>query len=493
MKVFLIGAGPGDPELITIKARRILERCDAVVYDDLIPEEVLGLAPGQARKIYVGKRAGKEYMKQPQINELLLELAQEGLNVARLKGGDPCIFGRGGEEALFLRGHGIPVEIIPGITSAIAGPISAGIPPTHRGFAASVTFVTAHEDPTKDSGFLDWSHLAKEPGTIVFLMGAGRIGAIAGKLMEEGMAPDTPCAVVQEATTPFQRQIISTLSSIGHEAELKHIASPCIIVVGKVVNLSEKLFSKNDLPMSGTSVLITRPDHLAFETASLFASKGARAVVYPLIEIAALPFEIPDHKTYDMLIFTSQNAVSLFFDKLFSQGKDARTFSSTEVLCIGPKTRDALKGYGIVADGMAREFRAEGIVELLGNRDLTGRKVCLPRARGARPYLVEALQARGASVDEIIIYDTILPKTASPETFLQALIGIDTAIFTSPSGIRHALELLGGEPALLGAKRLVAIGPVTAKAMEGYGLTPALIASEYTDEGIIKTLLGETP
>jgi uroporphyrinogen III methyltransferase / synthase len=493
MKVFLIGAGPGDPELITIKARRILEGCDAVVYDDLIPEEVLGLAPRQARKIYVGKRGGKEYMKQAQINELLLELAREDLTIARLKGGDPCIFGRGGEEALFLREYGIPVAIIPGITSAIAGPISAGIPPTHRGLAASVTFVTAHEDPAKESGFIDWSHLAKEPGTIVFLMGAGRIGAIAGKLMEEGMAADIPCAVVQDATTPSQRQVISTLGSIGQEAGLQHIASPCIIVVGKVVSLSGKLFSKNDLPLSGMSVLITRPDHLAFETASLFASKGARAVVYPLIEIAALPFEIPDLKTYDMLIFTSQNAVSLFFDKLFSLGKDARAFSLIEVLCIGPKTRDTLKGYGIVADGMAREFRAEGIVEFLGSRDLAGRKVCLPRARGARPYLVEALQAKGALVDEIIIYDTILPKTANPATFLQALTSIDTAIFTSPSGIKHALELLKGEPALLGSKRLVAIGPVTAKAMEGYGLTPALIASEYTDEGIIKALLGETP
>ncbi len=493
MKVFLIGAGPGDPGLITIKARRILEGCDAVVYDDLIPEEVLGLAPREARKIYVGKRAGKEYMKQPRINELLLGLAQEGLDVARLKGGDPCIFGRGGEEALFLREHGVPVEIIPGITSAIAGPISAGIPPTHRGLAASVTFVTAHEDPTKESGFMDWAHLAKDPGTIVFLMGAGRIGAIAGRLMEEGMPADTPCAVVQDATTPSQRQVVSILESIGHEALLQHITSPCIIVVGKVVSLSGKLYSKNDLPLSGRSVLITRPDHLALETASLFASKGARAVVYPLIEIAELPFEIPDLKTYDILIFTSQNAVSLFFEKLLSQGKDARTFSSTEVLCIGPKTRDTLKDYGIVADGMAREFRAEGIVELLGNRDLAGRRVCLPRARGARPYLVEALQARGALVDEIIIYDTILPQTADPATFMQALTGIDTAIFTSPSGIRHALELLGGEPALLGSKRLVAIGPVTAKAMEGYGLTPALIASEYTDEGIIKALLGETP
>ena len=493
MKVFLIGAGPGDPELITIKARRILERCDAVVYDDLIPEEVLGLAPGQARKIYVGKRGGKEYMKQPRINELLLGLAQEGLNVARLKGGDPCIFGRGGEEALFLREHGIPVEIIPGITSAIAGPISAGIPPTHRGLAASVTFITAHEDPTKESGFIDWSHLAKEPGTIVFLMGAGRIGAIAGKLMEKGMAADTPCAVVQDATTPSQRQVISTLSSIGHEAELQHIASPCVIVVGKVVGLSEKLSIKKDLPLSGMSVLITRPGHLAYETSALFASKGARAVVYPLIEIAALPFEIPDLKTYDMLIFTSQNAVSLFFEKLFSQGKDARAFSLIEVFCIGPKTRDALKGYGIVADGMAREFRAEGIVELLAHRDLAGKKVCLPRARGARPYLVEALQAKGALVDEIIIYDTILPKTANPLGFLQALTGIDTAIFTSPSGIKHALELLKGEPALLGSKRLVAIGPVTAKAMEGFGLKPKIVADEYTDEGIIKALLGETP
>ena len=263
MKVFLIGAGPGDPELITIKARRILEGCDAVVYDDLIPEEVLGLAPREARKIYVGKRAGKEYMKQPRINELLLGLAQEGLDVARLKGGDPCIFGRGGEEALFLREHGVPVEIIPGITSAIAGPISAGIPPTHRGLAASVTFVTAHEDPTKESGFMDWAHLAKDPGTIVFLMGAGRIGAIAGRLMEEGMPADTPCAVVQDATTPSQRQVVSILESIGHEALLQHITSPCIIVVGKVVSLSGKLYSTNDLPLSGSQCsspgLITLP------------------------------------------------------------------------------------------------------------------------------------------------------------------------------------------------------------------------------------------
>jgi uroporphyrinogen III methyltransferase/synthase len=491
MKVYLIGAGPGDPELITIKARRVMNECDAVVYDDLIPDEILSLAQAEARKIYVGKRSGKEYMKQPEINELLVSLARQGRTIARLKGGDPCIFGRGGEEALFLKEHGIPFEIIPGITSAIAGPVSAGIPPTHRGMASSVTFVTAHEDPTKEAGFLDWAHLAEETGTIVFLMGAGRIGAIASRLMEEGMSPDTPCALVQDATTFHQRHIVSTLGSLEIEAKRHGIASPCIIVVGKVASLSEKLYTSYDLPLKGMSVLITRPDHLAFETASLFASKGARAVIYPLIEITPLPFEMPDLKDYDMFIFTSQNAVTLFLDTLFSEGTDARAFQGIEILCIGPKTRDALRSCGIIADGMAREFRAEGIVELLGGRDLIGKKVCLPRAKGARPYLVEALQEKGAHVDEILVYETFLPRGANREDFLRAIEGVDTAIFTSPSSIRHAVELLGGELGAISSKRLVAIGPVTAKAMESYGLKPQLVAEEYTDEGIIKALSGE--
>jgi len=493
MKVYLIGAGPGDPELITMKAKRIIEECDAVVYDDLIPGEILGLAPKDARKIYVGKRAGKDYLKQPEINDLILGLAREGLNVARVKGGDPCIFGRGGEEALFLHEHGVPFEIVPGITSAIAGPISAGIPPTHRGLAASVTFVTAHEDPAKESGFLDWSLLAKEPGTIVFLMGAGRIGAIASKLMEGGMASNTPCAVVQDATMPSQRQVVSTLLSVGVEAEKERMASPCIIVVGKVVSLSDKLTPRNDLPLSGMSVLITRPGHMAYGTSALFAKKGARAIVYPLIEISELPFEIPDLKTYDMLIFTSQNAVSLFFAKLAASGKDARALAGLEVFCIGPKTRDTLRLFGVAADGMASEFRAEGIVEMLKDRDLKGKRVCLPRAKGARPVLVEALKGQGAKVVEILVYDTIIPAQASAESFAAALDGVDTAVFTSPSGVRHALALLGGDPAKLEAKRLVAIGPITEQALARNGLKAAVTASEYTDEGIIEALTGETP
>ena len=330
MKVYLIGTGPGDPGLITLKGSRIIPLCDAVVYDDLIPPEILSLAKPGAQKIYVGKRAGRDYMKQPQINELLLSLAGQGLTIARLKGGDPCIFGRGGEEALFLHENNIPFEIIPGITSAIAGPISAGIPPTHRGIASSVKFITAHEDTDKSSGFLDWSLLARDSGTLVFLMGASRIGRIADKLMDEGMRPDMPCALIQNATTPMQRHIVSTLADVGAEAEKYGIGSPCIVVVGAVAALSKDLYVEAVKPLQGKSVLITRPSHLAIESAPLFTENGAKVVLYPLIEISPLPFDLPDVAAFDLFIFTSQNAVPLFLDKLFAADLDVRAFVGQE-------------------------------------------------------------------------------------------------------------------------------------------------------------------
>jgi len=278
MKVYLIGAGPGDPELITLKARRVLETCGAVVYDDLIAREILALAPAGASRIYVGKRGGKPSMGQEAINGLLVNLARQGLVVARLKGGDPCVFGRGGEEAMHLAENGIPFEFVPGVTSAIAGPVSAGIPPTHRGMAASVTLVTAHEDPGKNSGFLDWDHLARDTGTLVFLMGASRIESIASKLVERGMDPSTPCAMIQEATTPAQRTLVSTLAAVGGEAALAGMSSPSVIVVGKVAGLAGRLGQRRNLPLSGMSVLVTRPAHQSYESAALFAASGARAV-----------------------------------------------------------------------------------------------------------------------------------------------------------------------------------------------------------------------
>jgi len=494
MKVYLIGTGPGDPELLTLKAERLIRMCDAVVYDDLIPAETLLLAKMGAKKIYVGKRGGKEYMKQPEINDLLVSLARQGLTIARLKGGDPCIFGRGGEEALFLRENGIPFEIIPGITSAIAGPESAGIPPTHRGMAASVKFVTAHEDPDKESGFLNWPLLAQESGTIVFLMGAGRIEAIADRLVTEGMDPETPCGLVQDATTPKQKQVVTTLKDAAREAEKHRIGSPCIIIVGQVVRLGDSLFpTANDHPLRGRSILITRPANLALEASRLFASQGARTVIYPLVDIAGLDFDLPDIRDYAMFIFTSQNAVPLFMEKVFSSGMDARAFSRSEIWCIGPRTRDSLKGYGIIPDGMASEFRAEGIMDMLGPRDLSGKKICIPRSRDARPFLVDALREKDALVDEIPLYETVMPEGATREGLLQALSEVDTAIFTSPSGIRNASRLLENDLAGLKTKKLVAIGPVTARAMEGLGLKPDLTAREYTDSGIIEALKGEQP
>jgi uroporphyrinogen III methyltransferase / synthase len=490
MKVYLIGTGPGDPGLITLKAVRIIPTCDAIVYDDLIPHEILGLARPGAQKIYVGKRAGREYMKQPEINDLILSLAREGLKVARLKGGDPCIFGRGGEEALFLKENGVPFEIIPGITSAIAGPISAGIPPTHRGMAASVRFVTAHEDPAKSGGFLDWSLLARDTGTLVFLMGATRIGGIASRLMEEGMRRDMPCALVQNATMPSQRQVITTLEHMAEEAAAHGIGSPCIVVVGEVASLGRELFTPEDKPLKGRTVLITRPSHLASGSASLFTDAGAEVLVYPLLEIAPLPFDLPDLASLDILIFTSQNAVPLFMDKVFGAGLDARALAGREIYCIGPKTRDTLLGYGIRTDGMASEFRAEGIMDMLGEKDLQGKKVCLPRAKGARAYLADALKEKGALVEEIFVYGTVLPGEANGEDFQTALAKADTVVFTSPSGVRHALVLLNESLEHLKDKTLVAIGPVTGAAMEKAGIPARLTAEEYTDAGIIEALKG---
>ncbi len=491
MKVFLIGTGPGDPGLITLKGAQIIPLCDRVVYDDLIPPEILRLAKPGAQKIYVGKRAGRDYMKQPRINELLLGLAREGHTVARLKGGDPCVFGRGGEEALFLHEHGIPFEIVPGITSAIAGPISAGIPPTHRGLASSVKFITAHEDPEKTAGFIDWSHLAKDSGTLVFLMGASRISRIASKLMEKGMRPDMPCALIQDATTPMQRQVVSTLADVGAEAEKHGIGSPCIVVVGEVASLSKELFVEAVKPLKGTSVLLTRPSHLTAESTPLFAESGAKVVPYPLIEISPLAFALPDIRVFDIFIFTSQNAVPLFVEKMFEAGLDMRAFSGKEVYCIGPKTKKTLLGYGIIADGMAQEYRAEGIMEMLKNKDLSGKKVCLPRAKGARTYLVDALEDKGALVEEIFVYETTIPKDADKQGFLAALAETDTAVFTSPSGFRHALALMGDDFGPLKGKRLVAIGPVTGSTMEKAGFPPHLTALEYTDAGIIEALKGD--
>ena len=493
MKVYLVGTGPGDPELLTLKAVRIIGMCDVLVYDDLIPPEILGLARRDTRMVYVGKRSGKHSMKQKDINKLLVDVAKKGNIVARLKGGDPCIFGRGGEEGLYLNEHDIPFEIIPGISSATAGPISAGIPPTHRSLASSVKIITAHEDPTKTDGFLDWSYLAKDKGTLVFLMGASRIKAIADRLVKEGMPSKMPCALIQDAATGSQRRLISTLEGVGAHALSAGITSPCIMVIGKVVSMEKDLYITRDLPLKGRSVLITRPRRFSWSTALLFSSYGAKAYLYPLIEISDMDFGLPEFESYDMFIFTSRNAVDIFLNKIFSQGLDARVFRGKEIVAIGPKTKDALMKYGLISDIMADSYTAEGIMKKIVSMDLNlkGIAVCIPRAKGARHYLVDALEQKGAHADEVILYESRLPQHANRDAFVNILSKVDTVTFTSPSGVKNAFSLLGrGAASLLKEKVLVAIGPITGYSMKNLGISPDISAKTHTDKGMIDAIRG---
>jgi uroporphyrinogen III methyltransferase/synthase len=351
--------------------------------------------------------------------------------------------------------------------------------------------VTAHEDPLKESGFLDWNLLAKETGTLVFLMGAGRINEISEALIKEGMDALTPCAIIQDATLASQKHIVSTLAEIGIEAEKIGIGSPCIIVVGKVAGLSRELFSFKEKPLSGRKVLITRPAHLSYKTSDAFSAQGAQVFIYPLIELREIPFRIDDVSKYNMIIFTSQNAVPLFFRSLSAKGLDARVLAGKEIICIGPKTREGLVSFGIKADKMAAEFRAEGIMDLLEGRDLKGLKICLPRAKDARPFLVGALKSRGANVEEIFVYETAMPHGADAETFLSLAEKCDTIVFTSPSGARNAVLLAGDKIDEIKTKTLIAIGPVTAGAMKELGITASASAKEYTDEGILELLKGD--
>ena len=488
MQVYLIGCGPGDPELLTLKAARLIPACDAIVYDDLIPDAALALARPDAERHYVGKRAGRDYLKQPEINALLLELARRGLKVARLKGGDPCLFGRGGEEALYLAENGVSCEVVPGLSSALAGLEYAGIPPTHRGLAASLKFVTGHEDPEKNSGFLNWSLLARESGTLVFLMGATRIAKIAQNLMDEGMDPATPAALIENATLPQQRHVLATLAGLSAAAAEHAIVSPCLIVVGQVAALSAQLYRPEAKPLSGRRILLTRPEHMSAASIARFAAAGAEVSSYPLIELKPLDFELPAATSFDAAIFTSQNAVTLFFERLHSAGLDSRYFGAKQVYCIGPKTSAALQNYGIMADGQAGEYRAEGIVAMLADKAVQGQRFLLPRAESARPYLKEALTERDAHVNEIKLYATIKPAAASRAGLLEALAKVDTVVFTSPSGARHAAELLDSDLNALAAKTIAAIGPVTADELARLKIPATITAGVYTDEGLIEAL-----
>lgn len=506
-KVYLVGAGPGDPGLITVAGLERIRSADVIVYDRLVSPRLLEHARADAELIYVGKMPGAEGgHDQDAINATLVEKAREGRTVVRLKGGDPFVFGRGGEEAEALRNAGIPYEIIPGVTSAVAVPAYAGIPVTHRGVASSFAVITGHEEPGKAESAIDWANLATAVDTLVFLMGVKNLPDIVAQLTANGRALSTPVAVIQWGTTPEQRTVTGTLADIAKRVAEAGLTSPAITVIGEVVRLRKTIAWFENRPLFGKRVLITRTRRQASNLARLLADEGAIPVELPSIEIEP----IEDREAVEAAVerlrsgeyawagFTSANAVELFFEHLAERGLDARAFVGARIFAIGPATAAALAERGLRADVVPAEYVAEAVVEAMTPHVRSGDRVLLPRAESARAELVRGLEGLGASVDEVPIYRAAVPSEASPEVLADLRSGkIDVATFTASSTVRNLAAMLasdvGKDPSpdpLTGESRplIACIGPITAETARELGLTVDVMAAEYTVEGLVAAL-----
>jgi len=494
-KVYIIGAGPGDAGLITLKAVEALMTADVVIYDHLVNEELLKFAPAQARLIYAGKRGGEHTLPQDEINELLVTEALSGHTVARLKGGDPFIFGRGGEEAQKLAENRIPFEIIPGVTSAIAVPAYAGIPLTHRGFTSTVAFVTGHEDPTKEKSDIDWAALAKI-GTLVFLMGVKNLPQITKELMQNGKAPDTPVALIRNGSLPSQEVLTGTLSDIVVLAHANHFRPPAVIVVGDVVNLREKLRWFDNKPLFGLGVVMTRPERQTDALARLLLEQGANPIAFPTIAVAPpddwseLDKALEQLESYHWLIFTSANGVRFFFERLRQKGKDIRDLKGIKICCIGPATARQIEEKGIPVDLVPDEFVSEGILKAFAAMDLRGKKILLPRAAQARDVLPDGLKKQGAAVDVATAYQT--RNSGRKKEELTAWLDaeeVDIITFTSSSTVTNFLEIMGRDFQLPSYVKIACIGPVTAETARKAGLPVHIEQKTYTMEGLVEALM----
>ena len=493
--VYLIGAGPGDPGLMTVKGLRYLQAADVIIYDYLVDAAIVREGRGDAEYIYVGKKAGQHTLEQDEINALLIRYGRAGKTVARLKGGDPFVFGRGGEEAEELSAAGIAWEVVPGITSAVAAPAYAGIPVTHRHLAASFTVVTGHEDPTKASSDIDWESLGRGTGTLIFLMGVGQLAQIAAQLIAHGRAAATPAAVVRWGTTPRQQTVQGTLADIAERVQAAKLTAPAVTVIGPVAALREKLAWFDQRPLWGKRIIITRATEQAPELAERLAALGAATITLSTIQIvpadpAPLDAAIATCATgaYGWVILTSVNGVAAFADRLAANDLDWRAVHA-RVAAIGPATAQALRVRGLRPDFIPTEYVAEAIAAEIG--DVNGQRILLPRADIARPALAELLRAKGATVDEVAAYRTITPPLEA-EAVTQALgePRPDAITFTSSSTVHGFVQALDGQDpvAALAGMRIACIGPVTADTARGYGLTPDVVASTYTMEGLTAAL-----
>jgi uroporphyrinogen III methyltransferase/synthase len=491
--VYLVGAGPGDPGLMTARSLELIAAADAILYDRLIPVAALLGAREDAELRYVGKEPGEAAVPQDRIHDELVERARRGLAVVRLKGGDPFVFGRGGEEAEALRAAGVEFEIVPGVTAGVAAPAYAGIPVTHRDDASAVAFVTGHEDPEKEETALDWDALARFPGTLVLYMGVRNLPEIAGRLAAAGRDPAEPAVAIERGTLAGQRVVTATLASLANAVAEAGLKPPTILLFGPVAARGEAIEWLSRRPLSGRRVVVTRARAQASGMAATLAALGAEVVELPTIRIKptldtpAVRDAVESLHTYALVCLTSPNAVRLLFEAMDAAGRDARALANAQVAAIGPGTAAALREHGLIADVVPERFVAEALVEALAAIDVEGRPALVARAAEARDVLPDALRERGASVDVVGLYETV--REDPDAEAIAAALDADYLTFTSSSTVRNFLEVMDGRRPE--RARVVSIGPVTSEAARDAGLTVHVEAERHDPEGIVQALLAD--
>lgn len=498
--VYLIGAGPGDPGLFTIKGKRLLEEAEVVVYDRLISTRILSYANPQAELIYVGKEAGRHALSQDEINELLVEKAQDGKKVVRLKGGDPFVFGRGGEEAMFIRKHGLEFEVVPGITSAVAVPAYAGIPVTHRDKASSFAVITGHERPGKVESSIDWKHISIGAETLVFLMGIENLAFIVEQLLENGRDVSTPIALIRWGTLPRQEVLTGTLGDITEKVKRTGFKSPAVIVVGNVVELREEINWLEKRPLFGKHIVVTRARQQASILADKLEALGGIVTEFPAISIEKendlhiLHNAINNIDKYDWVIFTSVNAVNIFFAEIKTLNQDIRNMKGIRLCAIGPATQASLEEKGLKVELVPDEYRAEGIIDGLREKVKPGQWVLIPRARGARSVLPDTLRSWKVHVNEVFLYKAVPHRNVSQAALDSIKAGnIDYITFTSSSTVTNFVKIIGKEnvKTIDSLVKTACIGPITAATAKEQGFNVKVIASEYTIDGLVKAIVDE--
>lgn len=496
--VYLVGAGPGDPGLVTVRGLELIRKADVIVHDHLAGDWFVREARPDAELIYVGKKGSDHTLEQIDINTLLVTKAEQGKTIVRLKGGDPYVFGRGGEEAERLVAAGISFEVVPGVTSAVAAPAYAGIPVTHRDHASMVTFITGHENPDKGRSSIDWENLAHNGGTLVFLMGVSNLPHISSSLISHGKPADTPAALVRWGTTPQQVSVVSTLGEIPETAARKAIKAPAVLVVGSVASLHQRLGWFENKPLFGKRIVITRSRAQSTKMAQRISELGGEPILFPTISIeppddlSELDDAISRARDFDWIIFTSVNGVELFFRRFLETTEDIRLLAGPRIGAIGPVTAEAVRKRGIKVDLLAREFVAEGVLALFSESDVRHKRFLIPRAKEARDVLPEGLAAMGGKVTVVPVYTTKVPSDSDVEMIRGILREgrADAVTFTSSSTVKHFARLLddGNLKETIQGLVIASIGPVTSSTIREFGLPVHVEAATYTIDGLVTAL-----